>query len=273
MMRSTNFSLFFDPDPLTSFPSFQNVPKTNTLQPGDDPGSILTIHADPSIHARREAGGSRGAAASATSASPSLSSSSQQAPLPSSDLSVDPILAQLRSLDLGAPLLGEKAGTDDPEWAELLHAASGVKEKENERSKGVAAAAATASASSAPAPAPASASASASDPAFLSAPGSSARGQAATASACLTLRFREVTSQRSALAAQRQSLVSQRLADAAAAASRAESSIERSRDVLEKAGGAAERAAEVVGDLEGAEATARKLRETLEALAEEVEGC
>ena len=44
--------------------------------------------------------------------------------------------------------------------------------------------------------------------------------------------------------------------------------------MLEGAGAAAERAAEVVGDLEGAEASAKGLRASLEALAEEVErGC
>lgn len=43
--------------------------------------------------------------------------------------------------------------------------------------------------------------------------------------------------------------------------------------MLEGAGSAAERAAEVVGDLEGAEALAKKLRASLEALVEEVEGC
>ena len=47
---------------LTSHVSFlpksQNKTKTKTFQPGDDPGSILTIHVDPSIHVRREVGSS-----------------------------------------------------------------------------------------------------------------------------------------------------------------------------------------------------------------------
>jgi hypothetical protein len=279
-------ALSFDPDlPPLTFPSFQNAPKPKPkhYQPGDDPGSILTIHVDPSIHVRREvaaaaAGGSGGAAATASSSS--ASSASQHAP-PSSDL--DPILAQLRSLDLGAPLLGEKAGTEDPEWAELLHAASGVQEKEKEKSSSAAGAGAASSASSArprtpPSPralpaAAVAASASSFSSSQSAAPGSSARGRAASASAALSLRFRDWGAQRSALAAQRQSLVSQRLADADAAASRAATSIGRSRDVLEGAGSAAERAAEVVGDLEGAEALAKKLRVSLEALVEEVEGC
>ena len=278
-------ALSFDPDlPPLTFPSFQNAPKPKHYQPGDDPGSILTIHVDPSIHVRREvaaaaaAGGSGGAAATASSSS--ASSASQHAP-PSSDL--DPILAQLRSLDLGAPLLGEKAGTEDPEWAELLHAASGVQEKEKEKSSSAAGAGAASSASSArprtpPSPralpaAAVAASASSFSSSQSAAPGSSARGRAASASAALSLRFRDWGAQRSALAAQRQSLVSQRLADADAAASRAATSIGRSRDVLEGAGSAAERAAEVVGDLEGAEALAKKLRVSLEALVEEVEGC
>mgnify|MGYP007025655148 CR=1 FL=1 len=282
-------ALSFDPNlPPLTFPSFQNAPKPKPkpkhYQPGDDPGSILTIHVDPSIHVRREvaaaaaAGGSGGAAATASSSS--ASSASQHAP-PSSDL--DPILAQLRSLDLGAPLLGEKAGTEDPEWAELLHAASGVQEKEKEKSSSAAGAGAASSASSArprtpPSPralpaAAAAASASSFSSSQSAAPGSSARGRAASASAALSLRFRDWGAQRSALAAQRQSLVSQRLADADAAASRAATSIGRSRDVLEGAGSAAERAAEVVGDLEGAEALAKKLRASLEALVEEVEGC
>ena len=281
-------ALSFDPNLPLTFPSFQNAPKPKPkpkhYQPGDDPGSILTIHVDPSIHVRREvaaaaaAGGSGGAAATASSSS--ASSASQHAP-PSSDL--DPILAQLRSLDLGAPLLGEKAGTEDPEWAELLHAASGVQEKEKEKSSSAAGAGAASSASSArprtpPSPralpaAAAAASASSFSSSQSAAPGSSARGRAASASAALSLRFRDWGAQRSALAAQRQSLVSQRLADADAAASRAATSIGRSRDVLEGAGSAAERAAEVVGDLEGAEALAKKLRASLEALVEEVEGC
>ena len=97
------------------------------------------------------------------------------------------------------------------------------------------------------------------------------RGQAAAASQLLARRFRAWSSQRSALAAQRQLLVSQRLFDADAAASRVSGAIEASKDALEKAGGsAAERAAEVVAEVEGAESLAKKLRMTLEALAVEV---
>lgn len=253
-------------------------------QPGDDPGSILTIHADPSNHARRAAAAAAGGGGAATAAAAAAAtvtvtttlplSSSQQAP--SSDLSsLDPILAQLRSLDLGAPLLGEKVGTDDPEWAALLHAASGVKEKERENVAGVSASAYSASARPPTPPSPkalpAAVASTSHSSSSQSAPGSSVRGQAAAASSTVSRRFRDWASQRSALAAQRQSLVSQRLSDADAAASRAATTIEKSRGILENAGGAAERAAEVVSELEGGEAFAKKLRASLEALAKEVE--